>query len=157
MKTLGFRSLLSPFASLFRRPLAPEASWSMFFCEPLILTVLHMGFLFHHTSPCKFIRNDDDQLQRELTWAARRPSSSWAHDTDVLPQVSDTDAFEASLTECELRFLKGYESKCAGGICSLNQNPDVTCMSSNTQVLCPASCQVCLASKILECSSAVFA
>ena len=76
-------------------------------------------------------RTDSTQLQRELHWASRRPSSSWPGDSP--PGVQDDDAFEQTLTDCEMKFLRGYEEKTPNGICSLNQNPDVTCVATNKQ------------------------
>ena len=73
-------------------------------------------------------RTDISQLQEELDWASGRPRSRWAGDS---PCTVGTDgAFEDTLTQSELDFLRGYEDKCPGAICSLNQNPDVTCMAS---------------------------
>ena len=52
----------------------------------------------------------------------------------VLPSVDDATSFEATLTQCEQKFLKGYEDKMPHGIYSLNQNPDVTCMGTHGKV-----------------------
>ena len=73
----------------------------------------------------------------ELEWAAGRPCSSWqenAENENVLPLVDDATSFEATLTETEQRFLKGYEDKMPNGVYSLNQNPDVTSMGTNGKV-----------------------
>ena len=80
-------------------------------------------------------------LQQELDWAANRPSSliksqnSGTTATSVEPSVTEDDAYESCLTASELKFLTGYESSVPGGICSLNQNPEVTCVgvSANAQ------------------------
>lgn len=79
----------------------------------------------------KLTRTDSSQLQRELEWSSHRPSTAWLADNP--PDVQDDDAFEQTLTDCELRFLRGYEEKTPNGICSLNQNPDVTCVGTNKQ------------------------
>ena len=39
--------------------------------------------------------------------------------------------FFSSLTECEQKFLSGYEIKMPNGLYSLNQNPEVTNMGTN--------------------------
>lgn len=47
--------------------------------------------------------------------------------------LEDPSAFEDTLTGTEQNFLKDYESATPGGVYSLNQNPDVTNMCSNSQ------------------------
>ena len=72
----------------------------------------------------------------ELTWASKRPCSSWAERHASAPtreDVKGATSFEASLTENEMKFLKGYEATTPNGIYSLNQDPDVTHMASNLQ------------------------
>ena len=92
----------------------------------MIIDLMHIAYL----------RQDESELQRELDWASKRPASLWsqtAKDSASTPSIADETAFESCLTKSELDFLRGYEQKCSGGICSLNQNPDVLYVASDTQ------------------------
>ncbi|CAK9057697.1 unnamed protein product [Durusdinium trenchii] len=68
-----------------------------------------------------------------MAWASSRPCSTWS-ETDT-PKSSEGDAFLKTLTETEFGFYGKYVSRFPGGIYSLNQNPDVTCIQSVGQVM----------------------
>lgn len=78
-------------------------------------------------------RTDAEQLDEELRWASSRPSSMW--DDAVPPSHKDPSAFAATLTENEAKFLAKYLKESPMGMYSLNQDPDVTNMKSNGQVM----------------------
>ena len=71
---------------------------------------------------------DEVELDKEMAWASSRPCSTWS-ETDT-PKSSEGDAFLKTLTETEFGFYGKYVSRFPGGIYSLNQNPDVTCIQS---------------------------
>lgn len=85
-----------------------------------------------HAHSLAHIRNDE-LLEAEVIWAAGRPCSLWECEAGPDEEVS-LDDFMRTLTQNELGFLSDYEQLYPNGIYSLNQNPDVTCMGTDTAV-----------------------
>ena len=83
---------LQTFFDLFKRP--SEAHWGIYFVA------------------------GDDELQAEIDYASRRPTSRWH--VEGLENISD---FEKALNHMEHNFLDGYKQICPDGVAALEQNP----------------------------------
>lgn len=113
-----------------------------------LTTILSVGRWNVHCLPC--LRGPESRHAKHTSkewwwktqcWASKRRCSLWkdrvcndSQDGNVppVPSLSLESAFEDSLTGAESNFLAAYESGTPQGIYSLNQNPDVTNMCSNS-------------------------
>ena len=77
------------------------------------------------------LRTDKSVLDNELAWASQRPSSLWS--SNEPPSSTQNDVFYSVLSVDEQKRLSQYSKMYPGGVYSLTQNPEVTCMSSNGQ------------------------
>ena len=93
---------------------------------------------------CFFVARADELLA-ELKWAAGRPCSQWklGHESRETPGDSELDPSDSSphgvfwqtLTDTEQKFLEGYLSQERGMVVQLNQNPEITGVSSTFEKL----------------------